>query len=420
VNGPSWPPPDGVAVEVRGVTKTFRRDDHRSLKEHVLHPRQEHSRTFALRDVSLTVPAGRTLGLIGHNGAGKSVLLRLIGGVGRADVGEIEVHGRLAALFELGIGFHPELTGRESIEVTAVVSGMRRREARAATEPIVEFAELEEFIDAPLRTYSTGMQARLAFAIASHIDPEVLLVDEALAVGDLSFQARCIARLREMQQRGTTILLVSHEPGLVADLCDEVVWLRGGRVVGVGAPGEVTARYREAMAEETRRLTPHDVPDTTTPGGRLLRIGDNRFGSQEARLVAVTTLDGWGQPCDSVASGSPVQLRVEVEVPAELGDVQVGATLTRVEDGALCLDTSTGTTAGVHEHVLVVDRLDLAAGEYAWDVGLYSADWQRTLDHHWRAYPLSVTGHRFEPGGPLLAPPMSWRAPTDSAAAGDR
>ena len=413
-------PPAGTAVEVRDVTKTFSRDDRRALKETLLHPRRRQARTVALRKVSIHVPVGRTVGLIGHNGAGKSALLRLIGGIGRPDSGEIAVRGRVGALFDLGIGFHPELTARESIEVSAVVTGMRRRQARAATDAIIGFAELEGFVDAPLRTYSTGMQARLAFAIASHIDPDVLLVDEALAVGDLSFQARCLDRLRDMQRTGATILLVSHDPGVVADLCDDVVWLRGGRVVASGRPEEVTARYREAMAEETRRLTPTDVPDAWTATGHRLRIGENRFGSQQAQIVSATVVDGWGSSSATMPTGGQVRLRVEVVVPPALGEVMLGAALCRIADGTLCLDTSTrvGTNGGVYE--LTIDRLDLAAGDYAWDVGIYAADWSRTLDHHWRAYPLVVTGHQFGPGGrPVLAPPMSWRTVGDRQLAVD-
>lgn len=410
MNRPGAGPSAAIAVMARNVTKTFSRDDHRTLKDSLLSPRHRRARTVALRDVSLHVPVGRTVGLIGHNGAGKSALLRLIGGIGRPDSGDITVRGRIGALFDLGIGFHPELTGRESIQVSAVVAGMRRRQAQAATDAIVGFAELEDFVDAPLRTYSTGMQARLAFAIASHIDPEIVLIDEALAVGDLAFQARCLTRLREMQRAGATILLVSHDPGVVADLCDEVVWLRGGRVVGSGRPLEVTARYREAMAEETRRLTPTDVPDAFTAGGHRLRIGENRFGSQQAQIVSATVLDGWGSSSATVPNGGQVKLRVEVAVPPGLGEVTLGATLCRVADGTLCVDSSTRIAATDDVYELTLDRVELAAGEYAWDVGIYSADWSRTLDHHWRAYPLVVTGHQFGPAGPVLAPPMSWRS----------
>jgi lipopolysaccharide transport system ATP-binding protein len=404
------------AIVVRGVTKTYARGLHRSLKGQLLGGREHRfGRTTALRDVTLDVAAGRTMGLVGHNGAGKSTLLRLIGGVGRPDAGTIEVHGRTAALFELGSGFHPDLTGRESIEVTAVVSGMRRREARAATDAIIGFAELEEFVDAPLRTYSTGMQSRLAFAIAAHIEPEVLLVDEVLAVGDLAFQARCIERLRAMQLNGTTILLVSHDPGLVADLCDDVAWLRGGRVVAVGHPRDVTDRYRDVMADETRRMTPASVPDVSTPDGATLRVGENRFGSQEARITSGLLLDGWGVRCSATTSGAAAKLQVEVDVPPSLFEVMLGVTLVRSSDGALCLDTSTAVVDGVMAYELTVDRLDLAPGEYSWDIGLYSGDWSRTYDHHSRAYPMTVSGHQYGPGGPILAPPMSWRAAVRSA-----
>ena len=400
-----------AAIVVRDVTKTYERGLHRSLKSQLLGGRHHRmGRTTALRDVNLQVAPGRTMGLVGHNGAGKSTLLRLIGGVGRPDSGSIEVRGRTAALFELGSGFHPDLTGRESIEVTAVVSGMRRRQARDATDDIIRFAELEDFVDAPLRTYSTGMQSRLAFAIAVHIEPEVLLVDEVLAVGDLSFQARCIERLRDMQRNGTTILLVSHDPGLVADLCDEVAWMRGGRIVAVGDPRGVTDRYRDAMADETRRLTPADVPDATTPDGTLLRIGENRFGSQEAQIVSGTLLDGWGAPFSALTPGASSRLRIDVDVPPSLDEVMLGASLVRLSDGALCLDTSTAVVDTSVSYELTVDRLDVAPGEYAWDIGLYSGDWSRTYDHHWRAYRMTVSGHQHGPGGPILAPPMSWRS----------
>jgi len=404
------------AIVVQDVTKTYDRGLHRSLKGQLLGRREPGlGRTTALRDVNLAIEPGRTMGLVGHNGAGKSTLLRLIGGVGRPDKGSIDVRGRTAALFELGSGFHPDLTGRESIEVNAVVSGMRRREARAATDTIIGFAELEDFVDAPLRTYSTGMQSRLAFAIAVHIQPEVLLVDEILAVGDLAFQARCIERLHDMQRSGTTILLVSHDPGLVSDLCDEVAWLRGGRIVAVGDPRGVTDGYRESMADETRRLTPADVPDVTTPDGATLRIGENRFGSQEAQVVSGLLLDGWGTPCSAIASGAASKLRVEVSVPTSLDEVMLGVTLVRLSDRVLCLDTSTAIVDGDVAYELTVDRLDLAPGEYSWEVGLYSGDWSRTYDHHSRVYRMTVSGHGYGPGGPVLAPPMSWRAAVRSA-----
>jgi lipopolysaccharide transport system ATP-binding protein len=200
-------------------------------------------RFWALRDVNFNVAPGKTVGIMGANGAGKSTLLRLIGGVGRPDEGQIHVHGRIGALLDLGAGFHPDLTGRENIYINGVISGLSRREVSRSFDSIVHFAELEDFIDSPLRVYSSGMQMRLGFSIAVHIEPEVLLIDEVLAVGDISFQQKCIQRIERFKSQGCTILLVSHEPGLIRKHCDEAIWLRAGRMVSYGKAAAVTRQY---------------------------------------------------------------------------------------------------------------------------------------------------------------------------------
>ena len=198
---------------------------------------------WALRNVSVAVAPGRMVGVIGGNGAGKSTFLRLIGGVGRPDEGGVTVHGRVDALLDLGAGFHPDLTGRENVFISGVINGLTRREVAKQFDSIVAFSELEEFIDSPLRTYSTGMQMRLAFAVATHTHPEVLLIDEVLAVGDLAFQHKCLQRIAQFKAEGCTIILVSHDAGLVAKMCDEALWLRAGRIIGHGRADEVARRY---------------------------------------------------------------------------------------------------------------------------------------------------------------------------------
>jgi lipopolysaccharide transport system ATP-binding protein len=198
---------------------------------------------WALRNVSVAVAPGRMVGVIGGNGAGKSTLLRLIGGVGRPDEGGVAVHGRVDALLDLGAGFHPDLTGRENVFISGVINGLTRREVAKQFDSIVAFSELEEFIDSPLRTYSTGMQMRLAFAVATHTHPEVLLIDEVLAVGDLAFQHKCLERIAQFKAEGCTIILVSHDTGLVAKMCDEALWLHGGRVMAHGPADEIASRY---------------------------------------------------------------------------------------------------------------------------------------------------------------------------------
>lgn len=361
---------------------------------------------WALRDVSLTVDEGRTLGLIGHNGAGKSTLLELAAGVILPDEGEVSVDGRISALFELGTGFHDDLTGRESAITAAVIAGLSHAEARRRLGAMVSFAELGEFIDSPLRTYSSGMRARLAFAIASHVDPDVLLIDEILSVGDLAFQERCLERLREFQRAGVTMLVVSHDPWLLEDLCDEVLWLRGGRVVGRGPAARITEQYRRrAGAGDTPPPTPEELGSVRTSGGVLLRPGDNRVGTQRAQVERVQLLDGWGRQTETIEAGDPLRLRARVR--SSEGGVLVRVSLHR-DDDLQVLDASTqfpGATGWVE---LELGRLDLAPGRYAFSVGLHSPDWSTTHDHHDRAYPLRVPGSEPDPGTAVLAPPLRW------------
>lgn len=206
---------------------------------------------WALRDVAFCVEPGESVGLIGRNGAGKSTLLRMICGLGRPTCGTARVDGRVAALLELGVGFHPQLTGRENLCVSAVVSGLRRAEVDARFDEIVQFAEIEPFIDQPLRTYSSGMQVRLAFSVAVHVDPQVLIVDEALAVGDAAFQQKCIERIEQFQRSGKTLLLVSHDMELIRRFCTRALWLQQGRLVADGPANEITSAYEDVACHST-------------------------------------------------------------------------------------------------------------------------------------------------------------------------
>jgi lipopolysaccharide transport system ATP-binding protein len=201
---------------------------------------------WALADISFRVNPGRMVGIMGFNGAGKSTLLRLVAGVGFPTGGRIELKGRIGAILDLGVGFHPELTGRENVFVSGVASGLTRREVADRFDSIVAFSELEAFLDYPLRTYSTGMHMRLAFAVASHIEPEVLLIDEVLAVGDMAFQRKCMDRLASFKNNGCTGLIVSHGTEAVLRLCDDVIWLDRGRIVTYGPAEDVVRQYVDA------------------------------------------------------------------------------------------------------------------------------------------------------------------------------
>ena len=224
-----------AGIHVEAVSKRFRlyaKDRPYTLQETLVRGFRKlrvQEEFWALQDVSLEVAAGEMVGVIGRNGAGKSSLLRLAGGIGRPDRGRIVVDGRLGALIDLGAGFHPELTGRENVYMNGVISGLTRRQVSAILDDIVAFAELEDFIDSPVRTYSSGMQLRLAFAVAVHVQPEVLLVDEVLAVGDLGFKRKCLDRIDELRSQGAAILFVTHDLVQAQQICNRVVWLNKGR-----------------------------------------------------------------------------------------------------------------------------------------------------------------------------------------------
>ena len=242
----------GPAVEVAEVSKRFRLELNRptSIKEAVLRfGRRDVRYLWALRDVSLAIDRGSFFGLIGHNGSGKSTLLRLMAGIHRPSSGRIAAQGRLSALLELGSGFHPELTGRENVFLNGAMLGLGRRQMAAAMDGIIEFSGVGDQIDAPVKIYSSGMYMRLGFSVAVNVDPEILLVDEVIAVGDEEFQHRCLHHMESLRAGGATIVLVSHDTALVRQLCDRVGWLDGGLLRAAGDPNEVVDAYLRHVAD---------------------------------------------------------------------------------------------------------------------------------------------------------------------------
>jgi lipopolysaccharide transport system ATP-binding protein len=236
-------------IRIQGLSKKFsryRRDRPRTFQDLFASAGKrslQRDEFWALQDVSLCLASGRMAGLIGRNGAGKSTLLRLVGGVGQATRGKIITRGRIGALIDLGAGFHPDLTGRENVFINGVISGLTRREIAGNFDSIVAFAELADFIDSPLRIYSLGMQMRLAFSVAAHIQPDILLIDEVLAVGDAAYQLKCLERIAQFKAQGCAILFVSHDTAVVQRLCDEALLLEEGRVAAHGPPDEVVSQY---------------------------------------------------------------------------------------------------------------------------------------------------------------------------------
>lgn len=237
-------------IEVEHVSKQFKKyhDKATTLKERLLFLRSSKAHTFlALQDVSLSIAKGEAVGLIGHNGSGKSTLLKLITRIIYPTSGSIRTKGRVSSLLELGAGFHPDFTGRENIYINASIFGLSKKEIDRRLDSIIAFSELEDFIDSPIRTYSSGMYTRLAFSVAVHVEPQILLIDEILAVGDVNFQKKCIAKIQEFKQRGVTIVFVSHNMEDIRAICDRVIWLDGGKLLECGATEPVVSHYLESM-----------------------------------------------------------------------------------------------------------------------------------------------------------------------------
>jgi lipopolysaccharide transport system ATP-binding protein len=367
-------------------------------------------RFWALRHINFTLEPGRSLGVLGRNGSGKSTLLRLIGGVGRPDEGRVKARGRISALLDLGANFHPELTGRENINIGGVISGLTRREVAQRFDSIVAFAELEDFIDSPMRTYSSGMKMRLGFAVASHTDPEILLIDEVLAVGDVSFRRKCYERINQFKSEGCTILYVSHDSGQIQRLCDEALWLRDGQLVTHGDPEVVIGEYTAEMMAETRRRTVAEPP--RTPTNSALSINKNRFGSLEIEIVSVRLLNQAGLPVTELNSGEPLQVEIEYSAPEPVENPIFGVAVSKESRQVCCFLNSAAAgmslpvLQGSGRITLNIDRLDLAGDQYYVNVGIYESSWTYAYDYHWQVYSLTIR----PTGGTqsILWPPHRW------------
>ena len=362
-------------------------------------------RTWALSDVSFDVAAGGSLGIIGPNGAGKSTLLRLAAGLGRATRGTINPPEDAAAVLSLGDILDPKLSGRENALTAALVDGWSLDEAKRLLGPIAEYAELEEQFDAPVRTYSDGMRVRLAFAVIAQARPAVLLVDEVISVGDLAFQARCAATIRDMRGQGTTLVLASHDLGLVERECEQALWLDHGEQRMLGPAAEVVAAYREKAHERVVEATPAPAQ----LGGRL-ELRRDRVGTQQLTIDSVAI-----EPA-VVGHGDSATFTLELTNHGEpVTDPIVEVKVARADDDALCFHTTTrdsGTALGRVSNGATVslglERVDLLPGVYTVDVAVYSADWDTTFDYHWHGYEFTVAGEA--PSRGLLAPPQRWSA----------
>ncbi len=367
-----------IAIAAERVSKSYRRTGRKrrvgSLKSALLRGGEERARSRdllfeALKDVTFSVEKGATIGVIGENGSGKSTLLKLLAGIHRPTSGRIEAHGRVAALIELGAGFHPEITARENVEINAMLLGLSRREIASRLDAIVAFAGVSEFMDEPVKTFSSGMIVRLGFAVAAHADPEILLVDEVLAVGDEAFTHRCLERIAEFQREGRTIVVVSHDLELVIATAPRVLRLSGGRLVADGPAAEVVGRYREEVAFCEGETRGDALPDSS-----------KRWGSGAARIDDVRLVGPDGAAVRVLAAGRPFRIELSGNAAVALSDFVAGVRIARV-DGTTVFGTNTkidgeriGRVEGAFRIGIDFASADLTAGRYSLDAAVHAAD----------------------------------------------
>jgi ABC-type polysaccharide/polyol phosphate transport system ATPase subunit len=364
---------------------------------------------WAVRDVSFDVSRGETLGIIGHNGAGKSTILKLLSRITAPTAGTITLHGRLAALIEVGSGFHPELTGRENIFLSGSVLGMRRREIAAKLDRIVDFAGVGPFIDMPVKCYSSGMYVRLGFSVAAHLEADILLVDEVLAVGDAAFQVQCYERIAELRRNGTTLLFISHDLASVDRLCDRVVLMNHGQLAGAGAPAEVIRQYQRLVTDSLASQTADAWPSTAAGAARVL---DVRFVDDDGAAAAGTTTGGRLTALVDIEMSSPIPDAV-VEVFYYSRD---GRTLHCQHSTAISGET-VSLTPGRRRLEFTCDAFGLQPGIYAVGASIRDRCGAGAIDWWYGTRLLYV-----EPGTPVRGyffNPHAWRW-ADAAAEAER
>ena len=448
------------AIEVTDVTKTYRKYARRkqfaTIKSAILSGTLvsdlNPDDTFhALKGVSFSVRPGCTFGIVGRNGSGKSTALKVVAGITKPTTGTVSVQGRISALIELGAGFHPEISGRENVFINGIMLGLTKREITKRFDEIVEFAELEDFIEAPVKTYSSGMYMRLGFAVAIHVDPDVLLIDEVLAVGDESFTHKCLDKFAEFRRRNKTVLLVTHSLNLVERFCDEALWLNDGRARAMGDPRRVVSTYitdvekqeeRHMAATDARARAAIDQRDSGTdesrvpdPESRLQPVSpkpreegalpdrgeggppdmfqatEGRWGSREAEITGVELVGEDGQPAHVFFSGERVEIRLAVSAAAPITDFVVGIGIFNV-DGVCAFGTNTNIEElksdrleGEGRVTFAVDALDLVAGTYKLDVALHKLD-GFPYDYHRLLYSFRVKSRTQDAG--IYRPRHAW------------
>jgi ABC-type polysaccharide/polyol phosphate transport system ATPase subunit len=415
-----------AAIELVNVSKVYRRYSGRHfatlksalLQRSILHDLQPDETFPALKNVSFAVAEGSTFGVIGRNGSGKSTALKLVAGITKPTSGVVRVRGRISALIELGAGFHPEISGRENVFINGIMLGLTKQEIQSRFDDIVDFAELREFIDAPVKTYSSGMYMRLGFAVAIHVNPDVLLVDEVLAVGDEAFTHKCLDKFAEFKRRGRTILLVTHSLGVVERFCDDAVWLDEGTVRAQGDPRRVVDSYLTAVEkteEEQLAATTHRAVEAAEPASPppadMFQATEGRWGSREVEIADVALVDGRGERSFVFHSGEPMSIKLRVHAATPTDDFVFGVGLFNA-GGVCCYGTNTyveemnpAHLSGDAEVTFAIDALDLVEGTYKLDVAVHKRD-GAPYDYHRLLYTFRVNSRMHDIG--IYRPRHRW------------
>ncbi|MDD6059481.1 MAG: ABC transporter ATP-binding protein [Ruminococcus sp.] len=399
------------AIEVRNVTKSFKvyLDKGAQLKERLLfRKRNRYEERQVLKGISFDVKKGEAIGLIGHNGCGKSTTLKLLTKIMYPDSGTITMKGRVSSLIELGAGFHPDMSGRENIYTNAAIFGLTKKEIDSRIKRIISFSELEEFIDNPVRTYSSGMYMRLAFSVAINVDADILLIDEILAVGDANFQAKCFNKLKEIKAQGTTIVIVSHSLGQIEQICDRSVWIHEGLIRREGNPKEIDLEYLEFMGRKMQETSRKELAEKQTdeqPSAEETSSVENaaeesqeqkkRWGSGKARIRSITAHSADGAEQRVFRTGESITFRIGYTVKETVEDAVIGIGIFNTA-GVQCYGTNTRIDKlsdfsliqnGTAE--IILEEVGLLTGEYLIDFAIETGD-GIPVDYYREAYRIEM------------------------------
>ena len=410
------------AIEVRDVTKTFKvyYDKGTELKEKLLFwKRNRYENRVVLDHISFEVKKGEAIGLVGKNGCGKSTTLKMLTRIIYPNSGEIEMCGRVSSLIELGAGFHPDMSGRENIYTNAAIFGLTKKEIDERLEEIIAFSELEEFIDNPVRTYSSGMYTRLAFSVAINVDADILLIDEILAVGDANFQAKCFNKLTEIKASGTTIEIVSHSLGQIEQICDRSIWICEGKIAMEGRPKEVHLEYLDYMntqridqqEKERLRLQKLELQNMQAEEEKKRKAKMKRYGSEDAKFTQIKMLDADGKEQTTFRTGEKMVLDLSYHVEKKVTDAVFGYGIFR-SDGLWVYGTNTRIDRVDNfdidkdgRFVITMPELNLIPGQYWLDITIEYGE-GNPVDYYKEALKFEVVSNMTDVGVARIA--HSW------------